>query len=153
MGFITLQKAYKRPQRLTNAECESLSRLSRQRYGAVIVGAYVHMDKHCTKNPPVAKKKKQIPSFCQGHIPIRTDLNPFTGFIREMKQVHLTWARMAGEKMSACLTNPIKELKAENKELAELKSICLLKLKSRMKCPFEARERARTWANELLKQK
>ncbi len=37
------------------------------------------------------------------------------------------------EKMSASPNKSIKELKAENKELAELKIVCLLKLKSRMK--------------------
>ncbi len=48
----------------------------------------------------------------------------------------------------------IKELKAENKELAELKFVCLLKLKNRMKKlnrlkAENERERGR---NELLKQ-
>ncbi len=63
----------------------------------------------------------------------------------------LTYAAERARKMSACLTTA-KELKAENKELAELKIVCLLAEKQNEEINVEARERARTWRNELLKQ-
>ncbi len=138
----------------------SLSRLSGKRYGFDnIVGAHVHMDETTPHMHTKSLQSSMTKERCHRHSAKdmfnRTDLKSFhKWFIREREFGSWRGRMKTSEKMKALAYQSIKELKAENKELAELKIVCLLKLKSRMKkLNVWARERARTWAgNELLKQ-
>ncbi len=108
------------------------------------------------KSYPVIYDEKQIPL-------IRHDMFNRTGskilsadfwsVNRERRPV-LTWRMKTSEKMSACLTNPLKVKAAENKELARVKNRMLCwSWKQNEEIKRLARERARTWRNESLLKK